>query len=61
MKYFTTNTILGLKKGEYGRESHSVLLLGNGVGTGDQESAKGSDSNNNTLYLERVARNSCGN
>lgn len=44
MKYFTRSTIPEVKKGEYRQRSRSVLLLGSGVGTGDQESAKGSDS-----------------
>lgn len=44
MKYFTRNAILEVDKGECTRGPRSVLLLRSGVGTGDQESAKESDS-----------------
>lgn len=44
MNYFTRNTVPEVEKGEYREGSRSVLLLGSGVGTEDQESAKGSDS-----------------
>lgn len=60
MKYFTRNAILEVAKGEYTRGPRSVLLLRSGVGTGDQESAKGSDSDAVTLGSKVYGNNMFG-